>query len=148
MLRRLMFALPLLVVTACAPSLIAGTTIEDTEDNKAVLDVLRRYKNAFEAKDAKAIIELASPRYLDSRDSISRATLEADLEKEFGRVKDVRLDINVRRIEVTRDRAVADYFFSTAYIVDAPSAEWKRESDDRRMILERDGKEWKVLSGF
>ncbi len=143
-----MFALTLLVVTACAPSLIAGTTIEDTEDNKAVLEVLRRYKNAFEAKDAKAIIELASPKYLDSRDSISRATLEADLEKEFAKVKDVRLDINVRRIEVTRDRAVADYFFSTAHIVDAPSAEWKRESDDRRMILERDGKEWKVLSGF
>lgn len=149
-LRSRLAALPLLAVLAlaCSPSLIPGTTIPDTEDDRAILDLLRQYKNAFEARDAKAIAALASPRYLDARDSVSHETLEQDLVKDFEKIKDARLDVQVRRIEVARDHATVDYFYSTAFLVNAQGADWQRESDDKRMTLERVDRSWRVLSGF
>jgi hypothetical protein len=146
-------ALPLLgllaTLTACSPTLIPNTQIRDTEDNRAILDIVREYKNAFEAKDAKAIAALASPRYLDARDSVSKETLTQDLEKDFAKVKDIHLDINVRRIETEGNRAHVDYFFSEAFLLASTDQQWQRESDDKRMILERDDKiGWQVLSGF
>jgi hypothetical protein len=148
MFRRLLVVPALLVIAACAPSLIPGTQISDTEDHRAILDVLRRYKNAFEAKDAPAIAKLASRKYLDARESISGETLEKVMGETFEKVRDARLDINVRRIDVQGDRAVVDFFYASASLVDTPTAQWKRESDDYRMHLEREGKEWKVVLGF
>jgi hypothetical protein len=147
-LRPALLVLVAVLATACKPSLIAGTQVQDTEDNRAILDVVRRYKLAFEARDAAAIGALASPRYLDERSSTSKAVLDQKLRDEFARVKDARLDVTVRKIAVEGARATVDYFFALALLVDAPTAEWVRESDEKRMILEREGGEWRVVSGF
>lgn len=135
-------------LAACTPSLIPGTPIQDTEDNRAILDVVRRYKLAFEAKDAPAVVALASPRYLDARDSISHATLSKNLSDQFAKITDPHLDLQVRRIEIEKEHATVDYFYSIAFKVDTASADYTRESDEKRMTLERSGKDWLVVSGF
>jgi hypothetical protein len=146
--RRLLLPLLLMVAAACSSRLIPGTPLRDTSDNRAILDVLRQYKNAFEARDAAAIAGLASQRYLDARDSISRETLDKRLGERFDHVKDARLDIQVRRIEVERQQATVEYFYSTAFLIDAPGSDWVRESDDKRMTLERTNEGWKILNGL
>ncbi len=146
--RRLLLPLVLMVAVACSPRLIPGTPLADNTDNRAILEVLRQYKNAFEARDAAAIAALASPRYLDARDSISRETLDKNLTERFEHVKDARLDIQVRRIEVERQHATVEYFYSTAFLIDAAGADWVRESDDKRMTLEHTDAGWKVVNGL
>ena len=146
--RRLLLPLVLMAVAACSPRLIPGTPLEETADNRAILDVLRQYKNAFEARDAASIAGLASSRYLDARDSISRETLDKSLTERFEHIKDARLDIQVRRIEVERQQATVEYFYSTAFLIDAAGADWVRESDDKRMTLERTNEGWKILNGL
>ena len=75
-------------------------------------------------------------------------TLDAELAKDFAKVKDARLDLQVHKVEVQGDRATAYFFYSAAYLLDTASGDWKRESDDKSMTFERVGADWKVSSGF
>lgn len=141
-------AAALLVLAACAPKMIPNTNIEDTPDNRDILAVVQHYKDAMERKDAPAIAALASDRYLDARDNISKETLKGELEKDLAKVRDLQLEISVRRIVVDRDQAQADYFFSMNFLLDAADAAWQTESDDKRMNLVRENGAWKVINGF
>lgn len=135
-----LFVAAAVVVSGCAPKLIPNTTIRDTEDNRQILEVIRKYKNAFEAQDAQAIAALASPRYLDSRDNVSYDTLVNDLAEDFEKVKQVQLDIAVKRIEIERDIATVDYFFSSNVLIRGEGEDqWRTQTDDKRMTLVRDG---------
>jgi ketosteroid isomerase-like protein len=137
-------ALPL---AACGPKMIGRTTIEDSSDNRAILEVVQQYRVAYEAKDSQAIMKLASPRYLDQRDSISFDTLQSSLQKDFERVKQLQLELTVRRIEVDQDRAQVHYFYSTSFQL-AGNEQWTTETDDKKMILAREDGAWRVLSGL
>lgn len=148
--RQLVLAAGLFVLlgTACAPRQIPGTTLRDTQDNREILDLMRRYKDAFTAQDPARILALASSRYLDPRDNIDYVTLQTKLDQYFARVSEVSLDILVRRIDVEGDHAQVDYFYSLSYLLAAPDAEWRTDSDDNRMVLTREAGQWKVLSGL
>jgi hypothetical protein len=148
--RILFFAFAALVAltTACSPRLIPNTTFQDTADNRAILDLMSRYKHAWEAKDAQTIVDMASSRYLDTRESISRETLASELQKDFDRMNKAYLDITVNRIRVDGDKASVDYFFSSNYLLAAVDPHWKVDSDDRRMTLARESGVWHVTYGF
>ena len=60
--RALLF-IPLLLTAACASKRIPGTELEDTDDTRAILAVMERYRSALEAKDAKAIQGLVSEAF-------------------------------------------------------------------------------------
>src|SRR5437660_1683147 len=58
-----------LVAAACSShATLPGTNIRDTPQNRAVLDVFGRYKQALEARDAGAIVALTTPDYSDPGD--------------------------------------------------------------------------------
>jgi hypothetical protein len=142
------FVISILSLTACGPKLIPNTPFEDTADNREILEILRKYKIAVETRDAKGVVALAAPSYLDARDSISYETLEKDLQKDFDRLKDIRLDIRVNRIQVDGSKAQVDYYYTTTYQFASADQTWKRFEDDKRMILNRDGGVWRVTSGL
>ncbi len=139
------FVLPL---SACPPKFIPHTEIQDTPDNRAILDVMHAYKEGFEARDAKAITELASPRYLDARDSIGFETLEKQLSLYFERVRQDHLDVTPRRIVVEGEHARVDYIFALSYILNSAQPKWVSQTDDKRMTLARENGHWRVTSGF
>lgn len=133
---------------ACGPKMIGRTNIEDTKANREILDVVQAYRNAYERKDATAIVELASPRYLDTRDSISYETLKTQLQSDFDRIKNLQLELVVRKITVDHDQALVHYFYSTSFQLQSGGDEWTTESDDKRMVLAREDGRWKVVSGL
>jgi len=135
-------------LTACGPRMIPHTEIADTPDDRAILIICKRFREAFEARDAEAIVKLASPRYLDSRDNISYASLRDQLQATFDRTKELKLDVTVRRIIVEGDHARADYVFAINFLMNAAEPVWKSQTDDKRMTLERENGEWRVTSGF
>lgn len=137
------------LAVGCATRYIPNTQIRDTKDNREILEIVRKYKNAFEAQDAQAIAALASPRYLDPRDNVSYETLISDLEKDFELVRQVQLDIAVRRINIERDTATVDYFYSANALIRSEGEDrWRTHTDDNRMTLVYDEGNWRVVSGF
>jgi hypothetical protein len=141
--------LALFSLAACGPKLIPNTPFEDTADNREILEILRKYKIAVETRDAKAVVALASPSYLDARESISYETLEKELQKDFDRLKDIRLDLRVNRIKVENGKAQVDYYYTTTFqFASATDQTWKRSEDDKRMILAQENGVWRVTAGL
>lgn len=147
-LRATLFACACVLATACAPKLIPNTQIVDNRDNRQILQVVQRYRDAYAARDAEGITALVSDEYLDKREGISKRVLEEQLAQDFARVRELQLELNVRRIEVQGDEAQVDYFYSTSYLLDAPDAQWETRTDDKRMHLTRTNEGWQVVSGL
>ena len=150
-------ALPacLLAAAACSHATLPGTSIEDTAENRAVLEVFGRYKQALEARDATAIVGLTTPDYSDpgdpSRgiDPVDREGLPKKLQTYLSKVTGLRLEATVKDVEVKGNEARLDYFQVLRYAIATPSGEkWKSESDDARMMFVRVNGEWKIASGL
>ena len=142
------------LLTACSPSLIPGTRIPDKADNRAVLEVLGRYKQSAEALDMQGVLGLASTSYFDRTSArgaapVDYAGLQKTLSEKFSRLKALKMEITVKDIRVEGDRAEVDYFLVMHFSLDLPSKEkWYPESDDQRMALARINGEWKVTAGL
>lgn len=154
---RLLAALALAALTACMPSLIPGTQVEDTIPNRAIYGVLRSYAEALQRKDAKAVLELASDDYFDTGgtpspdDDLDRAGLEKALTSDFKSVDSLRVEIGVKRIDVTPDgdRASAQLFYDGSFRVLTPTGPVaKRSSDLQIMQFRRVGAGWKITAGM
>src|SRR5262245_10254385 len=99
----------LLLLIACTPRRIPGTEIEDTKDTQAILDVLKKYRAATEARDAEALIALVSESFSDDagtatpQDDLNYADLRKTLPERLAALKDVKIELSVRRIDVEGD---------------------------------------------
>lgn len=147
-LRATLFACACVLATACAPKLIPNTQIVDNRDNRDILQLVQKYREAYAARDAEGITALVSDDYLDKRAGISKRVLEEQLAEDFSRVRELQLELTVRRIEVKDDQAQVDYFYSTSYLLDVPDAKWETRTDDKRMHLTRTSEGWRVISGL
>jgi hypothetical protein len=140
---------------ACSHATLPGTEIPDSPQNRAVLDVFSKYRDALEARDATSLLELAAPGYADQGD-LSRgiaptdhASLEKKLQTDFAKVTGIKLEATIKDIQVKGEEARVDYFQVVRYAVSTPSGErWKSESDDARMKLVKVGPDWKIASGL
>ena len=75
--------------------------------------------------------------------------LKAELPAEFAKVKDVRLEVNVRHIAVDHDKAEVSYFFNEGFIKAMPSGDVPdRKSDLNRMTFQYIGDRWLITSGL
>lgn len=144
-----------LLAAACSHATLPGTNIRDTAENRAVLDVFGRYKQALEARDATAIIALAAPDYRDAGDPArgvgpaDREGLQQKLKTDLAKVTGVRLEATIKDLQVKEGEARLDYFQVLRYAVATDQGEkWKSESDDARMRFVRVNGEWKIASGL
>lgn len=140
---------------ACSHATLPGTEIPDSPQNRAVLDVFVRYRDALEARDATSLLALAAPAYSDSGDTsrgvgpIDYAGLQQKLQTDFARVNGIKLEATIKDIDVKGDAARVDYFQVLRYSVKTPTGEsWKSESDDARMKFVKVKGEWKIASGL
>ncbi|MHB8421110.1 MAG: DUF4440 domain-containing protein [Myxococcales bacterium] len=156
-------ALALLVIggsfaAGCSPALIPGTEIADTALNRKLLVEIERYRQAVERRDATAILAMVSPAYYDERghpDDPSYhwdyARLSKELPLKLSKVKNIRLEINVRHVDVDKKegRARAAYYYTENYIAMLPSGELpEHESDIERMEFKRQGERWLITKGL
>lgn len=152
----LISSLILLALSACAARRIPGTEIEDTDDTRAILQVMERYRAAVEARDANAVINLCSESFRDDagsakgEDRIDYATLKKKLPVHFATLDDVRLDLNVRRIELHPERSMASaiYNYNLSFRMPRLSNKAQNESEIKQMWFKRDRGQWKITSGI
>lgn len=144
-----------LAAAGCTPSLIPGTGVEDTSDNRAVYQVVQTYREAMDRRDAAAVLALVAPDYFDTagtpapEDDVNHAILQERIPQDLGKVDAVKLDITVRKIDVKDDRAVAEVFYDGWYRVKTPTgAVPRRDSDVHRMKLRKVDERWLFTSGI
>lgn len=144
-----------LAATACAPSLIPGTDVKDTSDNRAVYQTIQAYREAMDRRDAAAVLALAAPDYFDNsgtpqpEDDVDRAILAERLPQDLAKVDAVRLELTVRKVEVKGDRAEAEVFYDGWYRVKTPTGVVpRRDSDIHRMRLRKVDGRWLFTSGL
>lgn len=145
----------LVALAACSHAQIAGTNIDDTPTNRAIIEVFTSYRRALEARDPTAILSLAAPTYADPGDPgrglgpTDYASLQKKLQTDFDKVTGIKLEATVKELAVDGEQAHLDYFQVLRYAVATPSGEkWKSESDDARMKFVKVNGEWKISSGL
>ncbi|MHB1846338.1 MAG: nuclear transport factor 2 family protein [Deltaproteobacteria bacterium] len=152
----ILFAFGLAATAGCAHSLIPGTEVEDTKDDRAIMRVIQQYRQAVERRDSQAVLDLVSPTYFDERGHPDDPSfhwnykrLAKELPTKFSKIKDIRLTVTVRRIDVNEDRAKAMYLYVEDYLATLPQGETPEHvSDIDRMELVRSGKGWLITKGL
>lgn len=140
---------------------IPGTEIDDTADSRAILDVMTAYRAAVEQRNPQAIIDLADPNFRDDGgsanpdDDLDYTTLYTSLATRFQRIEDVRLDMNVRRMEFDEGTAAArvTYTYTLSFKMPTLSGRTQTDTDIKQMLLKRTeetgGKaRWRIVSGI
>lgn len=140
--------------TACAPRRIPGTDIEDTSETRQILNVMEKYRAAVEAKDAEGVLNLVSENFKDDagtttpEDDITYAELKTLLPERVGQLDDVKLDINVRKIQVEGDLAQVIYYYNSSYRIPSLTPRPQSDSDLQQMLLKKVGDQWRITSGI
>ncbi|MBI5487689.1 MAG: hypothetical protein HY905_10180 [Deltaproteobacteria bacterium] len=147
----------LLALVGCAKDLIPNTEVENTSDNRDVIDFCEQYRIALEAKDFAKIVALTADDYYEDgasppgNDDYDRVGLQARLAGRFARVEEVRYDIRYRRVVYFPDRVEVYYSFYGRFQVSGAvddESRWFSEVGDNRLVLRRTPDGYKILSGL
>jgi len=150
-LRSLVLALSLATVTAlvgCKAELIPGTSLEDTEENRAVVEFMNEYKRAVESRSSESVLKLVGPDYYEDMGTVKQdddyglEKLKADLQQNFDATREVRLDVIVQQVEVHDDAGllVVDYRYLQRALLGLPAGDkWVTHSDVNRVVLRKKG---------
>ena len=146
-----------LVMTAgCSTRYIPNTDVEDTDDNRHVVQFCERYRKALEQKDTAALLTMASPRYyedggnVDPSDDMDYEGLKGWLESRFQETQAIRYEIRYRRIDKgENNRVYVVYTYSASWRIPGLKQEdWKHKVSDNRLELEGDGESYKIIAGM
>jgi hypothetical protein len=131
-----------------APRVVAGgvipnTDVEDTPDNRAVLDVCERYRNAVEAQDVDAILAITSAHYRDH--GITRDGLASFLHGSFKQATHVRYEARYLAIAYADRRAMVDYQYTSSFDLNGTV---RHTVERNRLTLDREQGQWAIISGM
>ena len=127
----------------CKHEYIPNTDVDDTEDNRKIVEFCEKYRRALETKDIARLLTLAHPEYyedggnIDASDDIDLAGLKDYLTTKFDDAESIRYEIRYRRVTVEEERVYVDYTFSASYRIPTESGNdvWQRKVSDNRLEL-------------
>ena len=148
--------LSLILSSACAHTMIEGTEIPDTEENRAVLATIVALRDALQKRDANAVISLVSPKYFedmgtpDPKDDYGYDQLKTDvLPKSMAVTREFYVSFEVEEIVVQGDAAHADLRYDSRARLDLPAGTlWDSHKEFNRIILAREDGSWRIVSGL
>ncbi len=157
-----LFAVALVAVlagSACKPDLIAGTSVEDTEENRKVLEFLTRYQAAMQARSAADVVKLCAADYFEDngnpepKDDYNIDGLRQKLETHFAKTKELRLEVYVQTVDRSEPDIVAvAYRYNTRALVDFPSGQkWLTATEVNKIKLrplDDDEAGFRIVSGL
>ena len=141
----------------CEPKLIPGTQIQDTPDTRALMINMEQYRAALEAKDVRGLSLLIAPSFHDESgtpepdDDLDAKNFVQKLSSRVARMNDIRLELDVRRIEVNEkeNRASCIYYYTISFRSSSLGAHGERDSDLKQMNFVRASAKdpWKIING-
>jgi ketosteroid isomerase-like protein len=151
---RALLIVPLLLAAACAPRRIPGTDIADTDDSRAILAIMERYRTALEARDAKAIQSLVAEDFREDggtespEDDLTYANLPTHMANLFQKLDKPKVDISVRRVDIEDDLATAIYYWNASWRMPSLTGRPQSDGELEQMVLKKVNGEWKIVSGI
>lgn len=145
-----------LSAAGCSTHYIPNTDVEDTNDNREVIQFCETYRRALEEKNIPVLLSLASPRYyedggnVDPTDDLDFEGLRDWLQGRFQDTRAIRYEIRYRKVEKgERNRVLVIYTYSASYKVPGlKTEEWRHTVAENRLELEPDGRSFKILGGM
>jgi hypothetical protein len=147
--------LALLPLAGCAHSYVPNTHVEDTRENREVLEFVEKYRKAVETRDMGMLLALASQDYFDDMgtprgdDDVDYQTLREGLVRLREEVMATRYQISYRSITYVKDRVLVDILYTGWFRVNTPEGpQWRRRLEPHRLVLRRENGGYKILSGM
>lgn len=145
-----------LALFACATQNIPNTRVEDTEQNREVVDFVEQYRKAVEKRDHIKLLHLASKDYFDDMgtpkgdDDIDYDSLAVALKRMHDEVLDARYQISYRGVTYTEnDRVLVDLLYTGWFKVETTDGtQWRRRLQPHRLVLGRESGDYRILSGM
>lgn len=133
----------LLVSAGCTTRYIVNTDVEDTAQNREIVEFCEKYRKAVEGRNVELLLKLADPRYYedggnaDAADDLDYAGLREYLEDKFRDTRSIRYEIRYRRVaKGKRDVVNVDYTYTASFKIPTPSGPaWRRKVADNRLEL-------------
>jgi hypothetical protein len=152
-----LFALGCALFSACEPTLIPNTRVEDNAENREVVDFVEKYRAAVENRNAPALLALASQNYFDDMgtpaggDDIDYDGLKAALQRLREEILGARYQISYRAVtyDDTDNKVLVDMLYTGWFRVntsDGPT--WRRKLEPHRIVLAREEGVLRIVSGM
>ncbi len=144
-------------VTGCTGgnSYIKGTRVEDSADNRTIIGVIERYRQAVERKDAPAIMAMAAKSYWEDggtptgADDYGYDGLREVLTGRFQRADDIRYSMKYLKVRRQGELAFVEVVIDASYTITTPKGEQRMDQrDQNELVLEWDGEHWMFVSGM
>lgn len=153
-----LFAMLLLApaLSGCLTRYIPNTDVEDTDENRRVIDFCETYRHAVEEKNVGQLMKLAHPDYyedggnVDARDDIDYTGLSDYLSTKFDGARTIRYEIRYRRVVRTDDLVYVDYTYSASYKIPGATGQekWRRKVEENRLELVPVADSYKIVAGM
>jgi hypothetical protein len=146
----------LLLLSSCAGArVIPNTRVEDTRENREIIDVCERYRRALESRDVTTLLALASPRYWEDSgtpkpdDDYGYDGLKRVINERLGRLKSVRYEMEYRNVAIRGNRAQIEVYIDASFQIESGVGDQYRHfTEYNRLELEHDGKRWMFIAGM
>ena len=113
-------------------------------DRAEVLELCERYRRAMEARDADALMALVSKRYDDNGTTYD--TLRTSMHRLMSYANQIRYEIRYGDVTTRADGTIeVDYHYSASFLT---AGGWQHKVDDAKLVLERRGESFAILSGM
>jgi hypothetical protein len=142
----------------CTTRYIVNTDVEDTVQNREIIDFCEKYRKAVEGRNVELLLKLADPRYYedggnaDATDDLDYAGLREYLEDKFKETRSIRYEIRYRRVNKgKRDVLNVDFTYTASFKIPTPAGPaWRRRVADNRLELvpAKSGSGFTILSGM
>ncbi len=143
-------------LSGCGTTFIPNTSVEDTSDNRRVIQFCEVYRHAMEEKDVGKLLAIASPRYHDDAgtpagdDDTDYDRLKAFLSDRFVKTSSIRYEIKYHQVVYAENSHVyVNYKFTASYRVPTTHGEqWHHTVADNQLDLVSDGDTYKIMAGM
>ncbi len=141
---------------ACSKAYIPNTDVEDTGENRKVIEFCEVYRHSLEDKNVGQLVKMMSPGYFEdggntkNEDDADFDAIREFLTGDFLKTTGIRYEIRYRRITFTpRNHIFIDYTYAAAWRIPGVKAdEWHHAVADNRLDLVRDGDSFKIVAGM
>lgn len=152
----LLLLLSLSLLSGCAHTLVPGTTIDDTDDNRQIMEVLKSFKTALQNRNQEALLGLVSESYFEDMgtsdptddygyDHLRNVIVPTSM-KVAGKIM---TNFNVHEIVVDDDKAYADIRYTSRARLDLPTGPlWDSHREFNRMDLQLEDGRWLITRGL
>jgi hypothetical protein len=151
-----LIAASLAVLLGCSPKNIPNTRVPDTSDNREILDFVEKYRKAVEDRDIGALLQMTSRDYFDDMgtpqgdDDVDYDALQVGLQRLRQEVLGARYQISYRAVTFTENsKVLVDLLYTGWFKVATPDGEqWRRRLEPHRIVLAREDRGLKIVSGM